>query len=342
MKIRTSLSIFLIAILPLFFYSCNNGPVEKLAQGEALGTTYHIKYYSADDIDLEKALDSVFERVNQSMSTYRETSDISRLNRGDSLVRVDSLFQIVFELSAEVYEQTGGYFDPTVGNLVNFYGFGPEKGSVGIDSVKVDSLMRYVGLKKLRITSEGKVIKSSPEVYLDFNAIAKGYTIDLIGHYLDSKSVNDYLIELGGELLAKGQNLDKNDVWMVGIDDPGQSNEERTLTAAVKLQDRAMATSGNYRKNRIDPETGKMYVHTVNPLTGYAEKSNVLSASVLAENCALADAYATAFMAMGLERSKELLSRLDGVDAYLIYAEDDNKEVGEYVTPGFAEVLVEL
>lgn len=341
MNIRTSLQVFTFTIFSFLLTSCNSGPAEKMVQGEALGTTYHIKYYSPKDVRLEKALDSIFERVNQSMSTYRETSDISRLNRGDSLVKVDSLFQNVFKLSAEVYEKSGGYFDPTVGNLVNFYGFGPEKGVKEIDSAKVDSLKQYVGLNKIQITSEGRVIKDSPEVYVDFNAIAKGYTIDLIGHYLDSKGVNDYLIELGGELLAKGQNLDKNNSWMVGIDDPGQSSEARTLTAALKLQNRAMATSGNYRKNRVDPETGKMYVHTVNPLTGYAEKSDVLSASVLAENCALADAYATTFMAMGLERSKELLSQLKGVDAYLIYAKE-NGELGEYTTPGFREVLVDL
>lgn len=341
MNIRTSFQVLTFSLFSFLLISCNSGPAEKVVQGEALGTSYQIKYYSKHDIGLEKALDSIFERVNQSMSTYRETSDISRLNRGDNLVQVDSLFQKVFKLSTEVYEKSGGYFDPTVGSLVNFYGFGPGKGVEEIDSVKVDSLKQYIGLNKIQVTSEGKVIKDSPEIYVDFNAIAKGYTIDLIGHYLDSKSVNDYLIELGGELLAKGQNLDKNDYWTVGIDDPGQSSEARTLTAALKLQNRAMATSGNYRKNRVDPETGRMYVHTVNPLTGYAEKSDVLSASVLAENCALADAYATTFMAMGLERSKKLLSQLEGVDVYLIYAKE-NGELGEYTTPGFREVLVDL
>lgn len=322
------------------FISCEKQPTDKVLQGEALGTTYSIKYYSEEDIALDQALDSIFERVNQSMSTYREESDISRLNRNDTLVRVDTLFINVFKLSEKVYQESEGYFDPTVGKLVNFYGFGPEKEEITIDSVRIDSLRRYVGLNKIRITSEGEVKKDISGIYIDFNAIAKGYTIDLIGHYLDSKMVNNYLVELGGELLAKGENLEKQAVWTVGVDDPSQT-EERTLTAAVQLMDRAMATSGNYRKNRLDPETGKMYVHTVNPLTGYAEKSDVLSASVLAENCALADAYATAFMAMGLERSKEMLSKIEGVDVYLIYA-GENGSIEEFTTPGFQEVLIEL
>lgn len=330
-----------VIFLALFLFSCDRGPVERSAVGEALGTTYQVKYFSEEDLPIDKALDSIFERVNQSMSTYRKDSDISRLNRGDSLVKVDSLFQEVFRLSEKVYRESGGFFDPTVGNLVNLYGFGPEKGAREIDSVKIDSIMRDVGLRKVKIAADGKVTKTSPNVYLDFNAIAKGYAIDLIGHYLESNGVENYLVELGGELLAKGENLSKEDHWMVGVDDPGQKADERTLTAAVKLINRAMATSGNYRKNRTDPKTGKMYVHTVNPLTGYAEQSNVLSASVLAENCALADAYATAFMAMGLERSKQLLSKLDNVDAFLIYAKE-NGEMGRYATSGFEEVLVEL
>lgn len=327
-------------LLSLLLCSCNTSPVEQTVVGEALGTTYQIKYYSSEDIELEKALDSIFERVNQSMSTYREDSDISRLNRGEAVV-VDTLFQRVFLLSRQVYEQSEGYFDPTVGNLVNLYGFGPEKDMVAVDSATVDSLMQFVGLDKIRISEEGKVEKEVEGIFLDFNAIAKGYAIDLVGHYLDSKDIENYLIELGGELLARGKNLDRQAPWMVGIDDPGQEEGERTLTAAVVLINRAMATSGNYRKNRIDKETGKLFVHTVDPLTGYAQKNDLLSASVLAENCALADAYATAFMAMGFERSKELLEDLEAVDAFLIYAGEEGK-VEEFSTDGFKEVLREI
>ncbi len=209
------------------------------------------------------------------MSTYREASDISRLNRGEN-VKVDTLFRNVFLLSEQVNHESGGYFDPTVGNLVNFYGFGPEKPLKEVDSATLDSLMQYVGIDKVKISSEGVVEKSAPEVYLDFNAIAKGYTVDLVGHYLDCRNVENYLVEIGGELLAKGRNPEKDAEWLVGIDDPEQTETERTLTAGVKLLDRAMATSGNYRKNRVDSETGKMYVHTVNPLNRKGRKKRCL------------------------------------------------------------------
>ena len=157
----------LVVILSGFLFSCNSGPVERSFAGEALGTSYHIKYYFEEDIPLEEALDSIFERVNQSMSTYREGSDISRINRGDSLIEVDTLFRKVFELSEKVYKESGGYFDPTVGNLVNFYGFGPERGTTDIDTAKVDSLMQYVGLDKIALTREGLVKSTAPAVYLD-------------------------------------------------------------------------------------------------------------------------------------------------------------------------------
>lgn len=325
----------------LIFAGCEDTAVnEKTIAGEALGTTYSIKYFSEEQIPVKNALDSIFRVVNKSMSTYQPDSDISRINRGDSLVKVDTLFRNVFRLSQRIYKESGGYFDPTVGDLVNMYGFGPEKSLKMIDSTTVDSLMVFVGLDKISVSPEGEVEKAFPEVYLDFNAIAKGYAIDLIGHYLDNREVENYLIELGGELLARGENLQRNGAWVVGIDDPNQEEGTRTLTAGVKLINRAMATSGNYRKSRKDPETGTVYVHTINPLTGYPEKSNLLSVSVLAENCALADGYATAFMALGVDRTREVLETLENVDAYLIF--DQNGETRKYASEGFREVLIDL
>ena len=274
------------------------------------------------------------------MSTYRDSSDISRINSGDSLVKVDSLFQEVFMLSRQVWEDSNGYFDPTVGGLVNQYGFGPENGPKEVDSITIDSLMKYVGFGKIKL-QEDIVLKESPEIYLDFNAIAKGYAIDLIGHYLDSKGCEDYLIELGGELLASGVNRQKGASWVVGIDDPIQQMGQREVTAAIELRDKAMATSGNYRKHRTDPETGALYVHTINPLTGFAQKSDLLSVTVLAENCALADAYATAFMAMGYDLSKMILAQHEELDAFLIYSTLEG-EIKEYASPGFEEVMTDL
>ena len=325
-----------------FLISCGEPNLsEEKISGEALGTTYHITYFAAEDIDLKKALDSIFFVVNRSMSTYHPDSDISRINRGDTAFEVDTLFRNVFVLSQKVYEETGGYFDPTVGDLVNMYGFGPEKQLNGVDSAKVDSLMDFVGLDKIKISAKGKVIKEAPEVYLDFNAIAKGYTVDLIGHYFIENGVENFLVELGGELLARGKNIDNNTAWKVGIDDPNQVPGSRSLiTAIVNLRNQALATSGNYRKFRIDPVTGIKYVHTINPLTGHPEKSSLLSASVIAENCALADAYATAFMALGYEPSVTLLEKLKNVEAFLIYSGEDGM-VKEFATPGFEEQLLQ-
>lgn len=325
----------------LMLVGCGTGPEAEVTNGEALGTTYHIKYFSEADIQFEEALDSIFENINNSMSTYRPGSDISRINQGDTTVLVDENFREVFQLSQKIFNESQGYFDPTVGILVNSYGLGPEENFTAPNSTSLDSLRRYVGLDKLTISSENKIRKNDPHIYLDFNAIAKGYTIDVIARYLDAHGVENYLVELGGELVARGKNIKKESAWLVAIDDPEQKEGQRTFQTVLALQDRALATSGNYRKYRIDSLTGQRFVHTINPLTGKAEKSNILSASVLAENCALADGYATAFMALGLEQSKEMLERIEGVDVYLIYAEDNNgqDEMSIFATDGFKEAL---
>lgn len=328
-------------LLSLLIFSCAEPSYEiTRLQGEALGTSYHISYFSKDSLDLSHGLDSIFETINHSMSTYLDDSDISRVNRGEAVVRVDDMFLEVFRLSQKVHQQSKGYFDPTVGDLVNLYGFGAEAGVVLPDSSMVDSLMQYVGLEKIKVSTDGRVTKESPEVYLEFNSIAKGYTVDVIGLYLDSWEINDYLIELGGELLGKGKNIEKGSYWTVGIDDPQQQGDTRQLQAVLELRNRAMATSGNYRKYRINEDTGQKFVHTINPLTGYSEQGDMLSATVLAENSALADAYATAFMATGVEQAIQMLSVLDQVDVFFLYL-DSHGTMKEYKSPGFQEVLLD-
>jgi len=332
---------FLLSIVVLLVISCNNNKEgEQALEGAALGTTYHIKYFGNLTPDVaNKGLDSIFEVINKSMSTYQADSDISKINAGDSSVVVDQNFQEVFNASKEIYKESKGYFDPTVGNLVNAYGFGPDHTLDSINQVEIDSMLQYVGFNKLKLTSENRIQKEKPQIFLDFNAIAKGYTIDVIARYLDSKKINNYLIELGGELVAKGMNSSNDSAWVVGIDDPLQQEDTRTLKATLSLHNRAMATSGNYRKFRIDPKTGQRFVHTINPISGMSEKSNLLSASVLAKNCTLADGYATAFMALGLDRSKEMLENLNNIDVYLIYAEE-NGDVQIYTSSGFDDALL--
>jgi len=321
-------------LLLLFIFCENKEPKHLLLQGDAFGTTYNIQLYTEKDIDFKKGLDSVVAVVNHSVSTYIPDSDISKVNEGDSTVVVDSIFREVFKISEEVNKETNGYFDPTIGVLRNAYGFGEVKPLRNIDSTTLDSLMKYVGFQKVKINNDGTVSKKYPEIYLDFNAVAKGFGIDCLGRYLESHGVTDYLIELGGEILTKGQNIEKNQEWIVGIEAIDSELEDRSYEAAVSLKNVGMASSGNYRKFRIDSLTGKKYVHTLNPLTGSAEKSDVTSSTVIAPTCAVADSYATSFMALGFEKSKKLLENLPNIEAYLTYTDSLNKHQ-VFMTEGF-------
>lgn len=309
-------------------------------QGHAFGTTYFIQYYSSEDQNLKPGVDSVIAAINQSVSTYIPDSDISRINRGDTTVVVDEYFKEAYLISARLHEETEGYFDPTVGVLRNAYGFGEVKPMERIDSLVLDSLMKYVGFNKVRITEDNRVYKEFPQIYFDFNAVAKGSGLDHIGDYLESKGITDYLIELGGEILAKGENIAKGKPWVVGIETPDSDLDNRSYEATVQLKNEGLAASGNYRKFRVDSITGIKYVHTINPLTGSAEKSEVTSATVIAPTCGEADAYATSFMAMGFERSVALLNNLRDIEAYLTYT-DENGEDKVYITTGFKERMAD-
>ena len=325
--------LFLILIV-----SCKNErPQKSFFQGQAFGTTFSIQVYSINEIDFEKGIDSVLSKVNNSVSTYIPESDISKINNGNTAIIVDNIFIDNFNISAEVYEITGGFFDPTIGVLRNAYGFGDTNSIQEIDSLALDSMMKFVGFNKVKLTPENKIEKLYPEIYIDFNAVAKGYGIDLIGSYLDSKGVGNYLIELGGEILAKGKNVEKNKSWLVGIENVNLN--DKSFSSIIALENIAMATSGNYRKFRIDSLTGKKYVHTLNPITGSAAKSDITSATVLAPTCALADAYATAFMALGLEKSKVILKNIDKIDVYFTY-NDQNNEEQVFATEGLKNRLL--
>jgi len=329
-----------ILLVLLVFCSCQK-KTEKLQsiQGMAFGTTYGIQFFSSESFDAQKGIDSVVNLVNRSVSTYMPESDISKINRGDDTVVVDSIFKEVFRISEKVHNESEGYFDPTIGVLRNAYGFGEEKPIIEIDSKKLDSLRQLVGFSKVTLNTDGTITKQYPAIYFDFNAIAKGYGIDRLGAYLERKGVANYLIELGGELLAKGKNIEKDKDWIVGIEATDSQLEDRAAAAKLILKDKGMASSGNYRKFRIDSISGKRFVHTINPLTGLAEQSDVTSATVVAATCALADAYATTFMAMGFEKSKALLRQLEDVEAYLTYTDSGNIQQ-VYVTKGMDVLLV--
>lgn len=318
---------------------CDKEPEATYIEGNALGTTYHIIAYDKQSIrDFTKRVDSVFNAVNQSISTYVESSDISKINRGDTSVVIDKMFRDNLKFSKEIHSKTKGYFDPTVGNIVNLYGFGAEKLTKEIDSSVVDSMMQYVGIEKVTL-EDNRIKKEIPNIYLEFNAIGKGYAVDKVADFLKAQNIENFLVEVGGEIYAQGKNLASNKKWRVGIDNPLQKDDKREISSVIALQNKAMATSGNYRKFRIDSLTGQKYVHTINPKTGYPNKTKILSVTVIAQNCAMADGYATAFMAMSLAEAKQIIKDINAIEVLLIY--DDNGELKNFSTKGFEALSVD-
>lgn len=307
------------------FISCKSDIQKKdfTLKGMVFGTTYKITYLNAEK-DYRTELDSLFFNINKSLSTYIPSSDISKINNGDASVEVDDYFEEVFKKSKIIYKNTNGFFDPTVGNLVNAYGFGPKNEKKSLTEEEVDNYMKFVGLDKVQL-SGNKIVKKFPEVYLDFNSIAKGYGIDIVARFFDSKKIDNYLIEIGGEIRAKGVKH-QNKPWLIKVVNPV---DVEGGFKTINLSNKSMATSGNYRKFRID-SLGKKFVHTINPKTGLAQESNLLSASVISNSdCADVDAYATAFMAMGLEETKKIIEKNKDLKVILIYF-DDNGNIAEY------------
>ncbi|WP_196890853.1 FAD:protein FMN transferase [Aureivirga marina] len=322
----------ILLVLTILIISCKQDTKNDsiLLKGNALGTTFNIKYFDTDQVNYLKSVDSIINAVNKSLSTYHKDSDISKINKGDSTIVVDELFIENMEKSKTIHENTNGFFDPTVGILVNAWGFGPEKELENLDSTKVAELLKFVGLEKIKLKN-GTIIKDSKQVYLDFNSIAKGYTIDLIGRFLEKKGIHNYLVELGGEVRARGKNLEKGSFWAIAIEDPN-TDGTRSFTKYVQLKNESMATSGNYRKFKKN-DKGEKFVHTINPKTGFAYESDLISATVISEiDCADVDAYATAFMAMGLDRTKEFLEKHKEIKAFLIYV-DENENLTNFTSP---------
>ena len=326
-----------LPIIILFFlgFSCKKEPVSKdpiQLYGNVFGTTYNIIYFDVSE-NLEEEISQLFTDVNKSLSTYIPTSDISRINNGEKGVKIDVMFQDVFSKSKKIFKETNGYFDPTVGNLVNAWGFGPEKPLNDLNAAKIKELMQFVGFDKVKIENN-EVVKQHLETYFDFNSIAKGYGIDVIGRFLESKGIKNYLVEIGGEIRAKGTKPEGKQ-WGVDIENPN-TDGTRSVFTFLEIKDKSMASSGNYRKFRI-AESGQKYVHTINPKTGYATESNLLSATVIATlDCADVDAYATAFMAMGLEKTKEFLKTKPELKVILIYT-NQNGEFDAYNTYQISE-----
>lgn len=301
--------------------------------GQTMGTIYRIVYLDPSQRDLKSNVDSVLRVFNQSLSTYIPDSEISRFNNLDSLVFESPFFLPVLEASKEIFEATAGAFDPTVGPLVNLWGFGPG-GPQLKDSVNISSILNQVGFQHISFTNK-YVKKEVPGMYLDFSAIAKGYGVDVVADYLISKGIDNFLVEIGGELVAKGVN-DKGELWKVGINRPEELGNPEELYSIIALDDKGMATSGNYRNfYEVD---GLKISHTIDPKTGRPVRHGLLSATVLADDCMTADAIATALMVMGTDKSIELQKQLKTFEIFLIY-NDESGQLNSFASEGLKPYL---
>jgi thiamine biosynthesis lipoprotein len=306
----------------LIFFSCSsekNNKVLVTNTGDTQGTFYHIKYLIKDGVNLQPRIENILSSVDSSLSTYVPYSLISKINyRQDNIV--DSLFETVFNCAQLVHKQTEGAFDCSIAPLVNAWGFGFEK-KQNLDSLKIKKILKNIGFDKIYIKNDSLNIPKN--MMIDFNALAQGFTVDLIAKFLDDNSITDYLIEIGGELKSKGSNA-SDKIWRVGVDKPiDEIDLQDRFQFIMKLENKSIATSGNYRK--YFEENGKKYSHTISPFNGYPVMNNFLSVSVIHDDCMLADAYATAFMVMGKSKTLKFLDNFPEIEAYIVYTDKNGK-----------------
>ena len=312
-----SRSILLLAVSIISFSSCSGNKMQyHLSQGEIFHTSYHIKYKYDKMLDTE--IKATLDDFDLSMNPFNKNSIIYKVNNNIP-VELDSYFIEVFTTAQEISRQTNGAFDITCAPLINLWGFGFDKSQVPTQTV-IDSIMEFVGYNKIKLI-DGRIVKDDPRILLNASAIAKGYACDVIAKLLESYNISDYMVEIGGEIHAKGVNP-KGDCWKIGISKPMDDNTGMDLKneEIASLCDISMATSGNYRNYYI--KDGKKYAHTINPKTGYPSDQNILSASVVASECIIADAYATAFMVMGVDSSLSIIEKTEGLGCFFIYDEN--------------------
>lgn len=287
--------------------------------GMVFGTTYNITYQC--DSNLHNSIKRELQKVDEALSPFNKRSVITAVNNNRD-IEVNDMFADVFSLAQKISDDTGGDFDITVAPLVNAWGFGFKNGTQPTRH-NIDSLKSIIGYKKVRLEGR-KVVKKDKRLMLDCSSIAKGYGSDVVARFLQKRGVKNYMVEIGGEIVTKGISQ-KRVPWKIGVTKPVDDSlsVSKELQSVINVTDKAMATSGNYRNFYY--KNGKKYAHTIDPHTGYPVQHNILSATVIADNCATADAYATAFMVMGLEKAKKLLDRHPELMAYFIYSDNDGK-----------------
>ena len=309
---------FVVVALVLIVSRQRSTPFQKNS-GFVFGTVYNITYQS--DKDLQPEIEAELKKVDAALSTFNPASVISRVNRNEK-VKVDSMFSEVFTLAEKISAETDGAFDITVAPMVNAWGFGFKSGKMPGES-QIDSLMAIVGFHKVRLAN-GVVVKKNPATMLDCSAIAKGYGCDVVARFLSRLGIKNYMVEIGGEIVTCGVNSERMP-WKIGVTKPTDDslNVNQELQTVLNVTNKAMATSGNYRNFYY--KNGKKYAHTIDPKTGRPVQHNILSATVIADNCATADAYATSFMVLGLDRARKVLDRHPELMAYFIYSDHNGK-----------------
>ena len=325
----------LFPLLLIAMVSCQPKMQKTVIQGLAQGSYYAISYYDSLNRNFQHEIDSIFDAVDQSVSLWNDSSTISKVNRNED-VKLDAIFIDNFNIAQQAAELSNGYFDPTISPLVAAWGFSYKNGD-SITPQLTDSLKTLVDYRKIKI-EDGKVVKENPLMSLDFNAIAQGYTSDLIASFLSSKGIHNFLIDTGGEIMGRGGKPDGSD-WIVGIEKPAANwDSERVVQERLFLRDKGLVTSGSTRK--YVERNGKRYSHCIDPTTGYPVEHNVLSVTVIAENSVWADALASICMVMGLEKSLEIINAREGTEAYYIFV-NDKGELETFATKEFQRLILE-
>ncbi len=324
---------FLLFLIVGTFVILQKQPPFRTDQGLVFGTVYKVTYQSDDE--LKEEIEAELKKVDNSLSPFNKESIITRINQNME-VEPDSFFVHVFHLAQRISEETGGAFDITVAPLVNAWGFG-FKESTGVDKQTIDSLRNFIGYQKI-VLENGRIVKEDPRLMLDCSAIAKGFGVDAVARLLEKKGIQNYMVDIGGEVVVHGKNPHMNN-WQIGINKPIEDslsiNQE--LQTILAISDVGMATSGNYRNFYY--KGGKKYAHTIDPRTGYPVQHSILSATVIAKDCATADAYATSFMVMGLDSAKAFCEVHPELDAYFICSsEGDAYEV--FHTDGMKKYII--
>ena len=288
----------------LLLTSCSDLQFHKI-EGCGLGTYYAVTYKGKENPNLQQGIDSILNSINETFSIFNSSSIISKINDNQEVI-LNSDFIEVFTIAQKIGKETDGALEMTIGPLVNLWGFGKDQRNPNISQAEIDSVLTFIGYDKVRLEN-GSIIKDKQDIQLNFNALAKGYAVDKVAEYMVEKGYKDCVVDIGGEIMAKGQKYHDQE-WNIGVQTPTRSRDgEMRAEETFHLCDRAVATSGNYR-NYFE-ENGQRYTHIIDPKTGRPEKSKLLSVSVIADQCVIADAYATAFMVMGKEKTKNFLAK---------------------------------